>query len=100
MYRRVFVVLVSTTKYIQSNLVNPDTFVPSIFCPDCEYPDKRIIRIFAKSRIFVQIVKNNKKTMLSDKKECSLQHIIGITQVNKHIINMHLNRMQTKCKSM
>ena len=33
---------------IQSNLVNPDTFVPENFCTDCEYPDYRIIRIFDK----------------------------------------------------
>ena len=28
-------------KYIKSNLVNPDTFVPGKMCPDGEYPDKR-----------------------------------------------------------
>ena len=34
--------------YVQSNLVNPDTFDPENFCTDCEYSDYRIIRIFEK----------------------------------------------------
>ena len=36
------------TILLQSNLVNPDTFVPENFCTDCEYPDYQIIRIFDK----------------------------------------------------
>ena len=37
---------------VQSNPVNPEKFVPSIFRPDYKYLDKRLIRVFLKNLDF------------------------------------------------